>query len=70
MATPLVGSRRDFITGLTGAEGALIDPYSGDFLFSTFGGGNRIIVVQGFVPAPGAAALAAAAGLLVARRRR
>lgn len=67
---PIVSTRRDFISGLSGAEGALIDPYSGDFLFSTFGGGNRIIVVHGFVPAPGAAALAAAAGLLVARRRR
>lgn len=67
---PIVGSRRDFITGLSGAEGAFIDPYTGDFLFSTFGGGSRIIVVQGFVPAPGGVALAAAAGLLVARRRR
>lgn len=50
---PLVATRRDFITGLTGAEGAAIDPVTGDFLFSTFGGGNQIIVVSGFdVPLP------------------
>jgi hypothetical protein len=36
---PVVGSRTDFITGLSGAEGAAIDPVTGDFLFSTFGGG-------------------------------
>jgi hypothetical protein len=49
---PLVGTRRDFITGLSGAEGAVIDPLTGDFLFSTFGGGSRIIRVQGFLPPP------------------
>jgi hypothetical protein len=49
---PIVGTRRDFITDLIGAEGAFIDPLTGDFLFSTFGGGDRIIVVQGFVPPP------------------
>jgi hypothetical protein len=46
------GTRRDFITDLTGAEGAFIDPLTGDFLFSTFGGGDRIVAVQGFVPPP------------------
>ena len=45
---PRVATRRDFITGLTGAEGALVDPLTGDFLFSTYGGGNRVIVVRGF----------------------
>ena len=45
---PVLASRRDLITNLTGAEGAAIDPVSGDFLFSTFGGGNRIVVVRGF----------------------
>lgn len=45
---PLVSTRRDFITGLSGAEGAAIDPLTGDFLFSTFGGGSQIVVVQGF----------------------
>ena len=47
---PIVASRRVFITGLTGAEGAAIDPISGSFIFSTFGGGNHIIVVRGFKP--------------------
>ncbi len=46
---PILSSRQDFLTGLTGVEGALVDPLTGDFLFSTFGGGNRIIQVQGFV---------------------
>lgn len=36
------------MTGLSGAEGAAIDPLTGDFLFSTFGGGDRVIVVRGF----------------------
>lgn len=45
---PLVATRRDFITGLSGAEGAFVDPVTGDFLFSTYGGGNRVIVVRGF----------------------
>ena len=49
---PVPASRVSFITGLTGAEGAAIDPLTGDFLFSTFGGGDRVIVVQGFA-APG-----------------
>lgn len=45
---PDLGTRRDFLTGLSGAEGATIDPLTGDFLFSTFGGGNKVVVVQGF----------------------
>jgi len=45
---PIVSTRRDFIVGLDGAEGAFIDPQTGDFLFSTFGGGDRVIVVRGF----------------------
>ncbi|MCA8960158.1 MAG: hypothetical protein KDC38_06575 [Planctomycetes bacterium] len=47
---PIPGSRVDFITGLTGAEGAMIDPLTGDYLFSTFGGGDRVVVVRGFAP--------------------
>jgi PEP-CTERM motif len=48
---PILGSRQDFILGLTGAEGAFIDPVTGDFLFSTFGtGSDSIFEVQGFVP--------------------
>lgn len=50
---PILASRRLFMSGLTGAEGAVIDPVTGDFLFSTFGGGSRVIVVSGFaVPEP------------------
>ncbi len=49
---PLAATQRSFITGLTGAEGAFIDPLSGDFLFSTFGINNRIIAVRGFAAAP------------------
>jgi hypothetical protein len=51
---PLPGSRRDFITGLRGAQGAYRDPWTGDFFFSTWNawsaGGDRVIVVRGFVP--------------------
>ena len=72
---PVVGSRADFITGLTGAEGAFIDPTTGDFLFSTFGGSNHVIAVRGFaaaVPEPGSLALLAIGlcGVIVAHRRR
>lgn len=50
---PLVASRRVFMTQLTGAEGAFIDRLTGDFVFSTFGGGSSVIVVRGFnVPPP------------------
>ncbi len=49
---PMVATRQDFIVGLSGAEGAHIDPTSGDFLFSTFGGGDRLVVITGFVPNP------------------
>lgn len=64
---PLLATRRVFLTDLTGAEGAAIDPLTGDFLFSTFGGGSQVAVVRGFnappppdngaVPAPGSHAL-------------
>ena len=51
---PIAGSRRDFISGLSGAEGAAIDPLTGDFLFSTFGGSDRVLVIGGFTaPVPG-----------------
>ena len=49
---PIVGTRQTFLSGLTGAEGALIDPLTGDFIFSTFGGGNQIFVIQGFITPP------------------
>jgi hypothetical protein len=47
---PIPATRRRFLAGLSGAEGAHIDPVTGDFLFSTFGGGDRVVVVRGFVP--------------------
>lgn len=53
LGNPLVATRRAFITGLTGAEGATIDPLTGDFLFSTFGGGDQVVVVQGFLAPEG-----------------
>ena len=51
-SNPVPATRKDFVTGLSGAEGALLDPFSGDFLFSTFGGESRIIAVRGFGPPP------------------
>lgn len=45
---PDISTARTLVTGLTGAEGALIDPVTGDFLFSTFGGGNKVIRIAGF----------------------
>jgi hypothetical protein len=48
---PKLPSRRDFITGLRGAEGAYRDPATGDFFFSTWGqSADRVIVVRGFAP--------------------
>ena len=49
---PVVATRRSIITGLDGAEGALLDPVTGDFLFSTFGGGSRVVAVRGFRAPP------------------
>ncbi len=50
---PIESSKTLFVSDLSGAEGAVIDPVTGDFLFSTYGGGDRVIAVQGFTsPAP------------------
>ena len=46
---PDPATAREMVTGLSGAEGALIDPVTGDFLFSTFGGGDKVIRITGFV---------------------
>ena len=72
---PIAGTGVDFVTGLTGAEGAAFDPVTSDFLFSTFGGGNRVLAVSGFalVPEPGTLILFALGGLgmgIAARRKR
>jgi hypothetical protein len=45
---PVPASRRDFITGLGGAEGACLDPRTNSLLFSTFGGGGHVVMVPGF----------------------
>jgi hypothetical protein len=45
---PVVASVQDFIQGLNFAEGACIDPVTGDFLFSTFAGDTRVVGVTGF----------------------
>jgi hypothetical protein len=48
---PALATRKDFITGLQGAEGAYRDPATGDFFFSTWGQTlDRVIVVRGFAP--------------------
>jgi hypothetical protein len=49
---PVLGTERDFITGLGGAEGGCLDPRTNTFLFSTFGGGAGVIAVPGFTPPP------------------
>lgn len=45
---PIPSTQRTFVSGLGGAEGGVRDPLTGNFLFSTFGGGNRVLVVEGF----------------------
>lgn len=62
---PVLASRQAFVTGLTGAEGSAIDPVTGDLFFSTFGGGSKVIRVQGFVAPPPAATPAPSSLLLL-----
>jgi hypothetical protein len=64
MGQPLAGTVRDFVTGLSGAEGGVLDPLTGDFLFSTYSGTNTVIVVRGFnVPACNAADVGSQGGV-------
>jgi len=49
---PIISTGRTLVSGLAGAEGATIDPVNGDFAFSTYGGGDRVVFVSGFVPPP------------------
>jgi hypothetical protein len=49
---PILSTRRPFLAGVTGAEGAFFDPATGDFLLSTWdesGGVDQLYAVQGFV---------------------
>ena len=48
---PDPATRKPFITGLSGAQGGVVDPMSGDFLFSTYSSA-RIIGIRGFKPPP------------------
>ncbi len=63
---PIVATRDTFISGFNSPEGAILDPVTSDVLFSTFGGGNQIVVVSGFVsvPEPSTLVLAGSAGLM------
>lgn len=54
---PIAATRKPFLTSLTGAEGAAIDPVTGDFVFSTYGGGNRVVAIRGFAVPCGATEL-------------
>ncbi len=45
---PIAGTGQLMITGLAGAEGAVIDPLTGDFLFSTFSNAPAVYRVSGF----------------------
>ncbi len=45
---PVPASRLPFLTGLSGAEGACTDPVTGALVFSTYGGGSRVVLVEGF----------------------
>ena len=78
---PIASTRRVFLSGLSGAEGATVDPVTGDFMFSTFGGLNQVVVVSGFtvpvvpgVPEPSTWALMlaglAVSGVLARQHRR
>jgi hypothetical protein len=68
---PILATKTTFMTGLTGAEGAAIDPLTGDFFFSTFGGGNRVIEVNGFLaPEPTLLTPLALAAVAFVRRQR
>jgi len=48
VGNPIPTSRTVFLNGLGGAEGACTDPVTGALVFSTFGGGDRIVSVEGF----------------------
>ena len=43
---PIAASRRVLLDNLVHADGAAIDPVTGDFVFTTQGGGDRVVVVR------------------------
>jgi hypothetical protein len=48
---PTIASARPMVTGIAGAEGASIDPVTGNYVFTTFGATNSFFVLSGgFVP--------------------
>jgi RHS repeat-associated protein len=49
---PIISTRRTLLSNLpAGAEGAMIDPLTGDYLFGTFGGSpDHVFAVRGFNP--------------------
>lgn len=52
-ADPVLATRKPFLQGITGAEGAFFDVVTGDFLFSTWNESDatdQLYVVQGFAP--------------------
>ena len=75
---PIISTRKTFMSGLQGAQGATIDPLTGDFLFSTttFGASDRVLAVRGFttvVPEPSSLVLLGlplAAALVWRRKQR
>jgi hypothetical protein len=74
---PDPATAQEFISGITGLEGGVIDPLTGDFLFSVYDGETvNIFEVQGFTsstPEPfpcGLVAAAILAGMLWRRRLR
>ncbi|GAA2919192.1 hypothetical protein JOD62_000237 [Microbacterium keratanolyticum] len=48
VGAPVLDTERPFLSGLTGVVGSYIDVLSGDFLFTSFHGGNSVTVVRGF----------------------
>ncbi|HEY7090680.1 MAG TPA: hypothetical protein VH518_21465 [Tepidisphaeraceae bacterium] len=51
---PIPATRRIFMSGLSGPEGAVMDPVTGDFLFATAGANPEHIVRVQVVPEPSA----------------
>src|SRR5436190_10710149 len=43
---PVPASQQDFLLGIVGPEGVAIDPVTGDFLFSTSGEQNKLVLVR------------------------